>query len=198
MVLFLVIFVAAPLTQQATAMGLVAGGALTILGLALRSWSNGYAGTGTRRVDESKPEELVTLGPFKYVRNPIYIGNQIALAGLLLLDGYGWSTMLWVVPTFLFYCLVVTYEEDLLKRQFNQQYDWYMQQTPRWFPRIEGRGAREAEQSEHDAAQTENALYATKFAWHQAWRNERHTAKTLVIAFALRGLLFVIQSYVHK
>src|SRR5947209_6816970 len=56
------------------------------LGEALRLWAVGYAGPRTRtRLPCGRLKDLVTTGPFAYVRNPIYLGNCLLAAGLILL-----------------------------------------------------------------------------------------------------------------
>jgi len=88
------------------------------------------------------PRRLVTQGPYRVVRNPMYIGAVFALAGAALyyesgpLVGY---TALFVLATHLF---VVWYEEPTLKRTFGQEYDTYCDRVRRWWPRFQRVGSR--------------------------------------------------------
>jgi len=81
------------------------------------------------------PRRLVALGPYRYVRNPMYIG------GALLLLGYGLyqqsPSIVLFVPVWwlLFHLLVILYEEATLRRKFGPDYDEYCRRTPRWIPR---------------------------------------------------------------
>lgn len=81
------------------------------------------------------PRRLVTQGPYRIVRNPMYIGAGLALGGAALfyqalaLLGY---VVLFLLLTHLF---VVFYEEPTLRRSFGQQYDAYCEQVRRWWPR---------------------------------------------------------------
>jgi protein-S-isoprenylcysteine O-methyltransferase Ste14 len=82
------------------------------------------------------PRRLVIRGPYRFVRNPMYIGAGVALAGAALfyeslsLLGY---TGLFFVATQLF---VVWYEEPTLRRTFGQEYESYCRQVRRWWPNL--------------------------------------------------------------
>jgi protein-S-isoprenylcysteine O-methyltransferase Ste14 len=82
------------------------------------------------------PRRLVIRGPYHFVRNPMYIGAGVALAGAALfyeslsLLGY---TGLFFVATQLF---VVWYEEPTLRRTFGQEYESYCRQVNRWWPKL--------------------------------------------------------------
>jgi len=81
------------------------------------------------------PRRLVIRGPYRYVRNPMYIGAGLALAGASLyyqsfaLLGY---TSVFFVAMHLF---VVFYEEPALKQKFGAEYAAYCQTVRRWWPR---------------------------------------------------------------
>jgi protein-S-isoprenylcysteine O-methyltransferase Ste14 len=80
------------------------------------------------------PQRLVVRGPYRFVRNPMYIGAALALAGAALyyesleLLGY---TGAFLLVTHLF---VVLYEEPTLRRLFGAEYDAYCVRTRRWWP----------------------------------------------------------------
>jgi protein-S-isoprenylcysteine O-methyltransferase Ste14 len=80
------------------------------------------------------PRRLVIKGPYRFVRNPMYLGAGLALAGAalfyksLLLLGY---TGLFFLATHLF---VVWYEEPALRRTFGQEYAAYCGRVRRWWP----------------------------------------------------------------
>ena len=80
------------------------------------------------------PRRLVIQGPYRFVRNPMYIGAGIALAGAALfyeslpLLGY---TGFFFLAAHLF---VVGYEERALRRTFGQEYETYCDRIGRWWP----------------------------------------------------------------
>ncbi len=86
------------------------------------------------------PRRLVAIGPYRYVRNPMYIGAGFALLGAaiyyrsLVLVGY---LVAFLVILALF---VRWYEEPTLRRMFGKEYESYCANTPGWVP-LRRRGA---------------------------------------------------------
>src|SRR2546429_6989377 len=79
--------------RRAAALGLtqVVGLPIVILGAALALWcilTFVYVGRGTPAPFDP-PRRLVGRGPYRYVRNPMYIGAGLALAGAALFYGSG-------------------------------------------------------------------------------------------------------------
>jgi protein-S-isoprenylcysteine O-methyltransferase Ste14 len=84
------------------------------------------------------PRRLVVQGPYRVVRNPMYIGAAMALSGAALFyesAGLVAFTGLFVLATHLF---VVWYEEPTLRRLFGEEYEAYARRTGRWWPRRRG------------------------------------------------------------
>jgi len=113
-----------------------AGGVLVVLGgvLALACvLTFALAGKGTPAPFDP-PRRLVVRGPYRFVRNPMYIGAGAALAGAAMfyrapaLLGYA---ALFFVATHLF---VVGYEEPALRRMFGAEYEDYCRRVRRWLP----------------------------------------------------------------
>lgn len=82
------------------------------------------------------PEELVVRGLYRYVRNPMYVGGLLILAGHFL-----WfqsrKLLLYAGGLFLaFHNFVVFYEEPDLRHRFGAAYERYYQSVPRWIPRV--------------------------------------------------------------
>jgi protein-S-isoprenylcysteine O-methyltransferase Ste14 len=80
------------------------------------------------------PRRLVVRGPYRFVRNPMYIGAALALAGAAL---FFQSALLFafvvgfLVVTHLF---VLIYEEPTLRRSFGPEYLQYCRKVHRWWP----------------------------------------------------------------
>ena len=82
------------------------------------------------------PRRLVIRGPYRFVRNPMYIGAGLALAGAALFYG-SWSLLAYLSFFFLAtHLFVVAYEEPALRRTFGQEYEAYCARTRRWWPRL--------------------------------------------------------------
>jgi protein-S-isoprenylcysteine O-methyltransferase Ste14 len=87
---------------------------------------------GTNPRPGAKATLIVTTGPFKYTRNPMYLGLTAMLIGTAILLGT-FSPVL-VIP--IFFILVQTQfvlrEEKLMEQWFGQPYLEYKKKTPRW------------------------------------------------------------------
>jgi len=80
--------------------------------------------------------ELVTSGPFAYVRHPLYaaflIGFDFGLAAFM----DGWIFIVWAILQYPFWHLNIVREERLMDRQFGQAYREYCRTTGRFLPRL--------------------------------------------------------------
>lgn len=118
----------------------IAGLAVAAAGAVLAIWcviTFALVGKGTPAPFDP-PRRLVVQGPYRFVRNPMYMGAGLALAGAALfyrsaaLLGF---TALFLVATHLF---VVCYEEPTLRRMFGEEYEAYRRRVRRWRPRLYG------------------------------------------------------------
>ncbi len=120
---------ASVLAVRTDAIGWLAGG-IVFAGLAFHFWSSVSLARGERQGAETSA--LVTGGPFRYVRNPIY------LAGITLLVGVGllystWRAVDLVLPLLLLLYLhvaVVWHEEPELRRRFGSKYEEVLPASP--------------------------------------------------------------------
>ena len=82
------------------------------------------------------PRRLVIRGPYHFVRNPMYIGAGLALAGAALF--YESLSLLGYSGIFFLGChlFVVLYEEPTLRRTFGQEYEAYCSRVRRWWPSL--------------------------------------------------------------
>ena len=116
----------------------IAGMVIGAAGAAVALWcifTFAFVGRGTPAPFDP-PRRLVIQGPYRFVRNPMYIGAGLALAGAALfykslpLLGY---TGLFFLATHLF---VLRYEEPALRRTFGQEYEAYCGRVRRWWPSV--------------------------------------------------------------
>jgi protein-S-isoprenylcysteine O-methyltransferase Ste14 len=87
------------------------------------------------------PERLVVAGPYRYLRHPMITGVALVLAGEALALGSG-AIAIWLaafVAVNAFYLPLV--EEPALMRRFGPDYERYMDEVPRWLPRLRRRGS---------------------------------------------------------
>lgn len=116
----------------------IAGAVIGTAGAALALWcvlTFALVGKGTPAPFDP-PRRLVIQGPYRFVRNPMYIGAGLALAGAALFYGswplLGYAGLLFLIV----HLLVVWYEEPTLLRAFGQEYEMYRQRVGRWWPTI--------------------------------------------------------------
>jgi protein-S-isoprenylcysteine O-methyltransferase Ste14 len=82
------------------------------------------------------PKELVAVGFYRYVRNPMYVGILAMIIGHFLWFGY-WNLLVYLVIVFIaFYSFVTFYEEPALKKKFGAAYEDYLRRVPGWIPGI--------------------------------------------------------------
>jgi len=84
------------------------------------------------------PREFVAVGPYRYVRNPMYIGGFGVLFGGGLLAGSPSVLGLAFVYLILLHLLVWLYEEPSLESRFGDPYRRYKSAVHRWLPRFHG------------------------------------------------------------
>jgi len=81
-------------------------------------------------------EELVVRGPYRVVRNPMYVGVAAMITGQALAFRSTALTGWLVVFLFSVTTFVKLYEEPTLSEQFGSPYDRYRRDVPGWWPRI--------------------------------------------------------------
>src|SRR5881397_29307 len=81
------------------------------------------------------PRKLVVRGPYRFVRNPMYIGAGMTLAGAAL---YYESLSIFIYTCLFFlvtHLFVLLYEEPTLRRTFGAEYEAYFRRVRRWWPK---------------------------------------------------------------
>jgi protein-S-isoprenylcysteine O-methyltransferase Ste14 len=111
----------------------IAGGSLTLLGLALaaagiRNFSR--AGTPVRSIKPTRA--LVTAGIHGWTRNPIYLGMFLLYAGIGVAARSPWALLLTLPLAITIRYGVVAREETYLERRFGDAYRNYKARVRRW------------------------------------------------------------------
>ena len=169
---FLLVALLAP--AHSTITHWIVGAVLIVVGEWIRLAGVAAAGTVTRRRSRDV-QRLVTYGIFRWVRNPLYVGNFLIWMGFVVISAVLWFLPIAIVIFAVEYTLIVAYEEGVLESIFGEEYLEYKQTTPRWIPRP----PRQPEAGPHD--------------WGEAWRSEISTFLqygALVLAFALKQRFF--------
>lgn len=101
----------------------------------LRISAVGFAGSATRTRGDTVPA-LVHAGPYRHVRNPLYVANILMYTCAGLVFGFsGLSIVLFLVSS-VEYIFIVAFEEETLSRLFGASYEDYCSKVPRWVPSL--------------------------------------------------------------
>jgi protein-S-isoprenylcysteine O-methyltransferase Ste14 len=100
-------------------------------------WDFGWTGHGTP-APVAPPKNLVVVGFYRYVRNPMYLGFFVGWIGLWVIFGranpfaiMGACAVILGVALF-----VMLYEEPTLRSKFGAEYEDYCKNVRRWIPRL--------------------------------------------------------------
>ena len=112
---------------------LAVGLTFVALGFALAGFSaRAFHRAGTEIVPGRTASALVTTGPYKITRNPIYIGMMLVYFGLSIVMTSVWVLLLLIPVLMILQQSVVMPEEAYLKRRFGAAYSKYQAHVPRW------------------------------------------------------------------
>jgi protein-S-isoprenylcysteine O-methyltransferase Ste14 len=86
----------------------------------------------TAIIPSRSASRLVTHGPYRYTRNPMYTGLTLAYLGVAILMNSAWPLILLPVVIGLLVRLVISREEAYLRDAFGAEYDAYRARVRRW------------------------------------------------------------------
>jgi protein-S-isoprenylcysteine O-methyltransferase Ste14 len=75
---------------------------------------------------------LLTTGPYRFSRNPMYVGLTIAYFGGILLTNIAWCLFILIVVLIAFDKAVIPREDRYLHAEFGDRYDQYCREVRRW------------------------------------------------------------------
>jgi protein-S-isoprenylcysteine O-methyltransferase Ste14 len=87
---------------------------------------------GTTMIPFAKPTALVTTGPYRRTRNPIYLSYAWLYLGLGCLINSWWTLILFPVLIIVMNRFVIAHEESVLEEGFGNAYREYRATTRRW------------------------------------------------------------------
>ncbi len=99
----------------------------------LRMWAQAHI--RNREILKTK-RVLTTTGPYRFVRNPLYISNILILAGAAMLSELIWFLPFVLIYSGIIYGFVAWREEIRLEEKYGEDYLKYEKEVPRWIPRI--------------------------------------------------------------
>jgi protein-S-isoprenylcysteine O-methyltransferase Ste14 len=134
--------------SRPTWMSLRVGVPVAFLGIALRAWAAGHL---------EKNRQLADGGPYRFVRNPLYIGTLTAAAGFAIASRRWELALLAAIVFFAVYLPVIELEEQHLRELF-PEYAAYAERVPMLIPRLSP------------------ASSSRRFRWATYWKNEEYQA----------------------
>jgi protein-S-isoprenylcysteine O-methyltransferase Ste14 len=156
-----------PLWVPAVGVGLVAAGEV------VRLWGVRHIGVISRtRSDRLGP--LVASGPFRHVRNPLYLGNVLLWLGFALCAQLLWLAPIIVAVLAAQYHAIVVWEEGLLRFRLGRPYLDYLARVPRWVPTLRTRIV--------------DGGPAVAYSWRDTLYSERGTLLTIALGYLLLAL----------
>ena len=123
-----------PLQYPAIVQHRPTGVVLIVAGIALSAWGRL---TFKRHNAEIYPwsaahSKIVANGPFRFTRNPMYLGFLVLGVGAALLAG---TWLMWLVPVVVFVLdnfVIIPFEEQSMERTFGDSYREYKGRVRRW------------------------------------------------------------------
>lgn len=124
--------------ENATIASLIIGILIAINGELIRLWGVSWAGSETRTTGGVGGTYLVISGPFAYVRNPLYVGNILMYLGLgiMSMSLFPYLQIVAIIFFMIQYQFIVKEEEGFLITKFGNDYKNYLQNVPRFLPRV--------------------------------------------------------------
>jgi protein-S-isoprenylcysteine O-methyltransferase Ste14 len=109
------------------------GFALIALGIGIDIWFSVTLSRARTPVNPYSPTEaLVTSGPYRFSRNPAYVGMAVIFVGIALAADAPWALLALPLALVTVDRGVIRREEPYLERLFGEQYRRYSSQTRRW------------------------------------------------------------------
>lgn len=128
-------YVAPPphITVDAT-LRIAAGTAIALLGVALAASARlHFIRTGQSVIPWKPTPELIFQGPYRFTRNPMYVGLTLMQAGIGVAVNNVWISLLAAVTLAIIHVIAVRPEEAYLSRKFGDPYRTYLTRVRRYF-----------------------------------------------------------------
>ncbi len=113
--------------------GTLLGIVLIVIGGSLALWGAAtFASAGTAILPTGRTTRIVTNGPYRFTRNPIYVGLVFAYVGSAFVINSLWPLLFLPLALVVMQRGVIYREEAYLERKFGADYLSYKQRVRRW------------------------------------------------------------------
>ncbi len=106
-----------------------------LAGATFRIWATAYIGVGVMNDKSLRADHIVASGPYRYLRNPLYLGNLLTCAAVSILMPPS-GAIIFLVGCLLLTIALVAAEGPHLARQLGAAYDVYRSRVPGFVPAI--------------------------------------------------------------
>lgn len=114
--------------------GLAVGAVIFVAGFALSNWASMLFSHERTEILPTSPVNsvLVVSGPFRFTRNPMYLGMLLSLFGVAIYIGTLPSYVAVLAHFLILNFVFIPYEEEKMERQFGEAYREYSRGVRRW------------------------------------------------------------------
>lgn len=113
------------------------GVCLALLGFALLQWAQNTLGRNWSDTPRMiKEQSLITSGPYRFIRHPIYTAFLLILGSTVLISANWLIGLAWISMTVIEVTSRIGFEENLMLDYFGDEYREYMKRTGRLLPRF--------------------------------------------------------------
>ena len=124
---------AIPLPVLPQAAALAAGAALLIVSAAVFGWAVRTLFAAGEHPEPDRPTAaIVSSGPYRFSRNPLYLAMAVFTVGVALLVNSGWGLTLVAPAVIAIHYLAIALEERYLEGKFGDDYRSYRGRVRRW------------------------------------------------------------------
>jgi protein-S-isoprenylcysteine O-methyltransferase Ste14 len=166
-IVLLIVLIFAEPTFETILWGAIVG----FIGVLIRAWASGHL---------NKNNELTVSGPYRFSRNPLYLGNIIMAIGLMINSNNYISIIILLVYLLLFYPFLIIREKNYLKKKFDNYKDF--EKVSLLFPNP-FKYAKKTKETKQ------------KFLFERYFTNREYNA---FLGFLIIILLFVLRIYLKK
>jgi protein-S-isoprenylcysteine O-methyltransferase Ste14 len=119
----------------AAPVAIVLAALISAIGVVLRVWGTAYLGPFTVNHGQMKAGAVLAEGPYRHVRNPLYLGSWMVFAAMAFLMPVSGALFAMVLLT-AFLLRLILGEETFLAGQLGEPYRSYLRTVPRLVPRL--------------------------------------------------------------
>lgn len=112
---------------------MIMGATLLCIGAIWRIWGAMYVGSALVS-SQPQADDVISHGPYSYVRHPIYFGTIVGGIGVSIIFGNIAIVVAYTLPLCAYYVFLAKHEENMLLKKFGKKYKKYKKCVPMLLP----------------------------------------------------------------